>query len=97
MRRHEQLFRSALICLPFSSIITLRNTGWNIALINSQAHSAWPITGQQVESNEDKSGGRQGRGRNGQRVNDLILPHMLSSAQHCDYIIPNVRVFFVRQ
>lgn len=97
MRSHEQLFLSALICLPFSRIIILRNTRQDIALINSQAHSAWPITGQQVQSNEDKSEGQQGRGRSGLRVNELILTHMLSSVQHCDYVIHNICMVCVSQ
>lgn len=67
---HEELFLSALICLPSSRIITLRHTRWNIPLINSQAHSARPITGQQVQANEDKPEGPKRRGGNKERVND---------------------------
>lgn len=67
---HEELFLSDLIHLPCSSIITLRHTRWNIPLINSQAHSARPITGQQVQANEDEPGGQKGRGGSRERVSD---------------------------
>lgn len=73
MYRHKQLFLSALICLPSSSVITLRCTRQNIPLINSQAHSSRPITGQQVQSNEDEPEGQEGRGRNIGRVNEGSL------------------------
>lgn len=88
MHSHEQLLLSALICLPSSSIITLRHTRWNIPLINLQTRSARPITGQQVETNEDERKGQEERERNGRKVNEESLaPCMQFSAAIAAYTL----------